>query len=246
MKKEKSNKNKDIRPGYWRKAENERIYAQDEVYISDSDSGEMVLAPQMFWPVYEFEYEKFSYEEKYRLLIKDQDFFPKFDEYCQSINCVRNFSENMNPENIYIRTSFLDSLCKAEIVYIVDKFFSETEYDFIMSYIRTVRDYKLRKLWVIGKGNESRNLYNRVERKERKPEEKNINVEVQVANMEVAGDYYFDIHDRFAVLDDEIWHFGGTICGIGHSLTAYSRGWRDVNRNFRDYLDKMVKQCRGD
>ena len=129
MKKEKSNKNKDIRPGYWRKAENERIYAQDEVYISDSDSGEMVLAPQMFWPVYEFEYEKFSYEEKYRLLIKDQDFFPKFDEYCQSINCVRNFSENMNPENIYIRTSFLDSLCKAEIVYIVDKFFSETEYE---------------------------------------------------------------------------------------------------------------------
>lgn len=34
-----------------------------------------------------------------------------------------------------------------------------------------------------------------------------------------------DVHDRFAIVDDELWHFGATVGGAHRSVTAYSRGW---------------------
>jgi hypothetical protein len=39
------------------------------------------------------------------------------------------------------------------------------------------------------------------------------------------------IHDRFAVTDGELWHFGGTVSGE-HKLTAASRGWRAEDHRF--------------
>jgi hypothetical protein len=33
------------------------------------------------------------------------------------------------------------------------------------------------------------------------------------------------IHDRFAIVDDELWHFGGTAGGFHASVSASSRGW---------------------
>jgi hypothetical protein len=33
------------------------------------------------------------------------------------------------------------------------------------------------------------------------------------------------VHDRFAVIDDELWHFGGTVGGFHEHVTAASRGW---------------------
>ena len=57
------------------------------------------------------------------------------------------------------------------------------------------------------------------------------------AYVEETGKRYFEIHDRFALLDEEIWHFGWTVCGVGHTLNAYSRGWNDRNGKFKDYLN---------
>jgi len=36
------------------------------------------------------------------------------------------------------------------------------------------------------------------------------------------------IHDRFAIVDDELWHFGGTAGGFHASVSAASRGWSAV------------------
>lgn len=33
------------------------------------------------------------------------------------------------------------------------------------------------------------------------------------------------IHDRFAILDQELWHFGANVGGAHSSLNAFSRGW---------------------
>lgn len=35
----------------------------------------------------------------------------------------------------------------------------------------------------------------------------------------------FEVHDRFALIDDELWHFGATVGGAHRSINAYSRGW---------------------
>ncbi len=39
------------------------------------------------------------------------------------------------------------------------------------------------------------------------------------------------IHDRFAVTDGELWHFGGTVSGE-QKLTAVSRGWNADSHGF--------------
>jgi phosphatidylserine/phosphatidylglycerophosphate/cardiolipin synthase-like enzyme len=33
------------------------------------------------------------------------------------------------------------------------------------------------------------------------------------------------LHDRFAIVDTELWHFGSTVGGLHPGLTAASRGW---------------------
>lgn len=38
------------------------------------------------------------------------------------------------------------------------------------------------------------------------------------------------IHDRFAIIDDELWHFGATVGGFHSQVTAASRGW-DANEH---------------
>lgn len=33
------------------------------------------------------------------------------------------------------------------------------------------------------------------------------------------------LHDRFAIIDDELWHFGATVGGLHNLVNAASRGW---------------------
>jgi hypothetical protein len=33
------------------------------------------------------------------------------------------------------------------------------------------------------------------------------------------------VHDRFAILDDELWHFGASVGGLHHQVNAATRGW---------------------
>lgn len=53
-------------------------------------------------------------------------------------------------------------------------------------------------------------------------------VEVEIRHNAVllpmnSGD--LELHDRFAIVDDELWHFGATCGGAHPTLTAHSRGW---------------------
>ncbi len=38
-------------------------------------------------------------------------------------------------------------------------------------------------------------------------------------------DLIYEIHDRFAIIDNELWHFGATVGGLHPGLSAASRGW---------------------
>jgi hypothetical protein len=38
-----------------------------------------------------------------------------------------------------------------------------------------------------------------------------------------------ELHDRFAIVDSELWHFGATVGGAHPSVNAFSRGW-DANK----------------
>ena len=51
-----------------------------------------------------------------------------------------------------------------------------------------------------------------------------------------------DFHDRFAVTDNELWHFGGTVGCLEARMTAVSRGWPAVDTEFIELFEILWKQ----
>lgn len=47
------------------------------------------------------------------------------------------------------------------------------------------------------------------------------------------------IHDRFAIVDDELWHFGGTAGGFHADVSAASRGWRAAEHGAIDFFEEI-------
>lgn len=50
---------------------------------------------------------------------------------------------------------------------------------------------------------------------------------------------YPHLHDRFAVVDDELWHFGSTVGGFHRGLTAASRGWPAQATRAVDFFEEV-------
>lgn len=44
------------------------------------------------------------------------------------------------------------------------------------------------------------------------------------------------VHDRFAIVDDELWHFGATVGGFHAKVSAASRGWRASDHGALDFF----------
>lgn len=61
-----------------------------------------------------------------------------------------------------------------------------------------------------------------------------ITVEIQFT----LGSRFPYVHDRFAIIDDELWHFGATVGGLHPLVNAATRGWgavtHDAVRFFQD------------
>jgi len=57
------------------------------------------------------------------------------------------------------------------------------------------------------------------------------------------------VHDRFAIIDNELWHFGATVGGLHHEVNAATRGWNaeahDAVRFFNDAWDGDEDAQRG-
>jgi hypothetical protein len=47
------------------------------------------------------------------------------------------------------------------------------------------------------------------------------------------------IHDRFAIVDDELWHFGGTAGGFHADVSAATRGWRAADHGAIDFFEEI-------
>lgn len=47
------------------------------------------------------------------------------------------------------------------------------------------------------------------------------------------------IHDRFAIVDDELWHFGATVGGFHARVSAASRGWRATDHGAISFFEEI-------
>lgn len=53
------------------------------------------------------------------------------------------------------------------------------------------------------------------------------------------------LHDRFAIVDDELWHFGATVGGFHSEVNAASRGWSAVDSGAIEFFELVWKRCEG-
>ncbi|WP_426780416.1 hypothetical protein [Pseudomonas aeruginosa] len=51
------------------------------------------------------------------------------------------------------------------------------------------------------------------------------------------------IHDRFAIIDNELWHFGATVGGFHRDVNAVSRGWNADTHNAVQFFDTVWKMA---
>jgi hypothetical protein len=45
------------------------------------------------------------------------------------------------------------------------------------------------------------------------------------------------VHDRFAIIDSELWHFGATVGGLHHDLSVATRGWDSEQYEALQFFD---------
>ncbi|MBB5607227.1 MULTISPECIES: hypothetical protein [unclassified Janthinobacterium] len=53
-----------------------------------------------------------------------------------------------------------------------------------------------------------------------------------------------DVHDRFAIVDDELWHFGATVGGFHASVSAASRGWSAEDVGAVNFFELVWEKCK--
>lgn len=46
-------------------------------------------------------------------------------------------------------------------------------------------------------------------------------------------------HDRFALIDDELWHWGANVGGTHHEINAFSRGWSAHDTLAPEYFERL-------
>lgn len=51
------------------------------------------------------------------------------------------------------------------------------------------------------------------------------------------------VHDRFAIIDDELWHFGATVGGFHASVNAASRGWSATDSGAIEFFELAWNRC---
>lgn len=52
------------------------------------------------------------------------------------------------------------------------------------------------------------------------------------------------IHDRFAIVDDELWHFGATVGGFHADVNAASRGWDAEELGAIEFFEMAWDKCK--
>lgn len=223
-------KNKGIRPGTTRINEDTSFYSVEPRNIPE---------PQLLWPHIDFDTKEPKYNRNDKILFRESEEFVGFEMYRDSIDRVLKWETMKNKSLLRLKSIFYTEILSCKNVYIVDNFFSIEEFIRLMDVVIDAKGCPLRYLHII-----CDSYYDDII-KEVKTLEKTrqvANMDIRIASLKRAGKRYFDIHDRFALLDHEIWHFGWTVCGIGHNLNAYSRGWIDKGGKFKDYLDKIVRK----
>lgn len=204
--------------------------------VASDDIAECADKPKLFWPTY-----KYSDSGGNEIIEDDVEGFPGIENLANSFSVVKCWAERGDDAHVKRGGEFWKALLLCEEAYIVDKRFSPKELRQILLMLSNEDEVRLQKIVILCQ-NEYSGIKSMYEERTKIVSKKTIPVDIIICNMNIGKAASFDIHDRFALLDNEIWHFGGTVGGVNAHLTAYSRGWRDQGNLFKRYLDKIVEK----
>lgn len=188
--------------------------------------------PKLYWPIYDYDPTRENV-----MIEKDMDYFPGIVEIKNSFYCAQNWLRQRDRKILRRDGDFWRCFFTSQEAYIVDRFFSIDEYESLFDLMCEQVTSSLNMISIL-----CLNHFNEIKsrNRNRNGKKEDIQVIVNVFNMENVEGTFFEIHDRFVLLDDEIWHFGGTVGGVNLHLTAYSRGWIDRDRRFKGYLNEII------
>ena len=214
------------------KIKNIRINEQPSVTTDEGQS-------HLYWPIYSYD------NDGWGIVKTDMSSFPCNDVIVNSYKLAKEWRSAQDSNRLVLQgrpvrgsvgindEEFWSNLGDCTVAYIVDKKFSPAEFKLMLSFLQKDKNISLQSISIF-----CRNDVDELHELNNKREKTEFNIAIyQIPELPL-----YEIHDRFAVLDDEIWHFGGTVGGINPQLTAYSRGWKDYDGSFREYIKSMIVQ----
>lgn len=181
-------------------------------------------SPQLLWPKFGFRGDGF-YED-------DEDVF------CRNNDAVKRQKSDFYKIQREQRLSpgsraFWNCFRMCKDIVLVDKFFDDNAYRRMLLELNAAynsRDRFRKNIQIFLE------KYKDVQKIHKESEKKNPDVLNYFTISIKALEMFNATHDRFAIMDQEIWHCGAAVGGMYGGLSALSHGWKDENDCLRKYF----------
>lgn len=202
-----------------------RIQNTQPFKISQTQEDGRVYKPQLLWPKF----------------IPSGDGFLEDDDtvFCRNRDEVKAqrkfFNKIKNEQGISMGSRlFWESFRLSKDILLVDRFFCTESYQRMLIELRDIfhaRDGNKKNILIFCEKD-----YNEISKLRNNPQKEDMKLfsifSVEIKRLEM----HYTSHDRFAIMDHEIWHCGAAVGGMHGELSALSRGWRDENDCLRKYF----------
>ena len=200
---------------------------------------------KLIWPCFSYSETKDKFLGKF--LEQDSDVFPGIEAVYQNYDIFNEAKEFINEGEVDFPgiglgiKEFWDAFRQGQDILLADPHFSPIQYRRVLAILDDVlsdKDERLSKdIRIYGRNN----IKNLVEyAKNKKKEYLRIHELFKLSIWALPGKKG-TVHDRFAIMDCEIWHCGASICGMHGGLNAVSCGWIDKEGQLRNFFIKGGK-----
>lgn len=205
-----------------------------------------VLTPKILWPYWDYSQNGGVGLDKYQEI--DSDTFPSneilYRNYQIFTEASGAYINRGNPQGISLGIKeFWDTFTQSADILFADAYFAPIHYRRLMLELNKLSNGRggilQKRIHIYGRNNIQ--LLRECASKSRKNYPKvYMNCSIEIGELPSKG---IDIHDRFAIMDGEIWHCGAAVGGMHGSLSAVTRGWQDTeNRMKTFFINKGVNE----
>lgn len=197
----------------------------DIILQAKIDAEEWDHEPELLWPCF------CSIDGEIKEL--DRHVFGGEDMVCKNI--INYNKHDTNSKYALGSSEFWKSFALSKDIILVDMFFTSKQYErlyYELKLLYEAKDKENKDIYIFCNDASAKvllPLHNEMKRKRNKI--------YRLFNVSIHCFRYHDwVHDRFAIMDQEIWHFGAAVGGMHKKLSAFSRGWKDEGDALRNFF----------